>query len=57
MNVDKEIEELKRRLADVEAKLKQQPRKGGYYVLWIIVGIWGLMFLIGLVQFLSAGNG
>ncbi|NGP59783.1 hypothetical protein L3476_04570 [Paenibacillus thiaminolyticus] len=57
MNVDKEIEELKRRLADVEAKLKQHPRKGGYYVLWIIVGIWGLMFLIGLVQFLSAGNG
>ncbi|WGU95672.1 hypothetical protein QJQ58_05225 [Paenibacillus dendritiformis] len=57
MNVDKEIEELKRRLTDVEAQLKQRPRKGGYYVLWIIVGIWCLMFLIGLVQFLSAGNG
>ncbi|MGG4396250.1 hypothetical protein ABEX25_18265 [Paenibacillus thiaminolyticus] len=57
MNVEKEIEELKRRLADVEAQLQQRPRKGGYYALWIIVGIWGLMFLIGLVQFLSAGNG
>lgn len=57
MNVDKEIEELKRRLTDVEVQLKQRPRKGGFYVLWIIVGIWGLMFLIGLVQFLSAGNG
>ncbi|MFL1672778.1 hypothetical protein [Paenibacillus dendritiformis] len=57
MNVDKEIEELKRRLTDVEAQLKQRPRKGGYYALWIIVGIWCLMFLIGLVQFLSAGNG
>lgn len=57
MNVDKEIEELKHRLADVEAKLKQHPRKGGYYVLWIIIGIFVVMFLIGLVQFLSGGNG
>ncbi|NKI22510.1 hypothetical protein HFN20_15010 [Paenibacillus dendritiformis] len=57
MNVDKEIEELKRRLTDVETQLKRRPRKGGYYALWIIVGICGLMFLIGLVQFLSAGNG
>ena len=57
MNVEKEIEELKRRLADVEAQLQQRPRKGGYYALWIIVGIWGLMFLIGVVQFLSGGNG
>ncbi|MFD3273641.1 hypothetical protein ACE3MS_26435 [Paenibacillus dendritiformis] len=57
MNVDKEIEELKRRLTDVEAQLKQRPRRGSYYALWIIVGIFGLMFLIGLIQFLSAGNG
>ncbi|WP_374016110.1 hypothetical protein ABU162_17375 [Paenibacillus thiaminolyticus] len=57
MNVDKEIEELKQRLTDVEAQLQQRPRKGGYYALWIIVGIFVVMFLIGLVQFLSAGNG
>ncbi|BFH69102.1 hypothetical protein J27TS7_05960 [Paenibacillus dendritiformis] len=29
MKVDKEIEELKRRLTDVETQLKRRPRKGG----------------------------
>lgn len=57
MNVDKEIEELKHRLTDVEAQLRQRPRKGAYYALWIIIGILVVMFLIGLVQFLSGGNG
>ncbi|MGQ3479126.1 hypothetical protein [Paenibacillus sp. TY11] len=56
MKVEQDLEEIKDRLTQIEAKLERGSTSGKImkYMLIIILSIFFLFFLIGIIQFVSA---
>lgn len=55
MKVEQDLEEIKQRLAQIEAKLERGPTSGKIikYMIIIFLSIFFLFFAIGVVQFVS----
>ncbi|MEC0180505.1 hypothetical protein P4H61_03215 [Paenibacillus peoriae] len=58
MKVEQELEEIKQRLAHIEAKLERRSTSGRImkYMIIIFLSIFFLLLVIGVVQFVSSSS-